>query len=308
MIELFPVVPTRPSWLARGCQRLITLNSVYPASPPPAGADVLCGAGAFAYSSHPDDYCGQTEITSLGGDESARPDWWPCDATGLKAGTPYRPATQRLDGDPTSLVNLQHLGFGNAIIGGLDWQCRAGVIYHFDLAPAFRMPTAAPATGSQVMCHSADSFSHIPPRADGCLFKYRTYLASDPTWPNSYASIASWDMTASPPAWWPCDANGQLRPDSGMVAPAPLARADCDGFGRFQLTRTAPPEGSAITCVSATEFSYVPPWSDACDPKDRVVSEYDDGMGNGGRLAPVAWWPCDDDGNFVPSAHYVAGE
>jgi hypothetical protein len=304
-VELFLVSDARPSWLSRGCQRFISLNSLFTATAPPAGADVLCGAGALAFSSNPDNYCGQSEIIY----GSPQPEWWPCDANGLKAGTPYQVATQRLDGDPTSYASLAALGFGQALMNGLNWQCRKGVVYHFDTLQLFSMPSAAPAAGSQVMCHSADSFSHIPPRADGCLFKYRTYLASDPTWPNGGAQMLQWDMRANPPAWWPCDANGQLRTDSGMVAPAPAGDADCDGFGRYQLTDVAPPEGSAIACVSATELSFVPPWSDACDPKDKLVTMYDDGMGDSGSFnEPPAWWPCDEDGNFIPSPHFTAAQ
>ncbi|HMI90332.1 MAG TPA: hypothetical protein VK509_03160, partial [Polyangiales bacterium] len=134
--------------------------------------------------------------------------------------------------------------------------------------------------------------------------------ASDPTWPNSTPGELQWDLRANRPAWWPCDENGQLRADSGMVAPVPVGDANCDGFGRYHLTTIAPPEGSSITCVSATEFNFVPPWSDACDPKDKVVTMYDDGMGNSGSFGGggPAWWPCDETGNFIPSAHYTAAQ
>jgi hypothetical protein len=93
-----------------------------------------------------------------------------------------------------------------------------------------------------------------------------------------------------------------------MVAPAPAGNADCDGFGGYQLASFAPPpEGSAITCASATELGFVPPWSDACDPKERIVLMYEDETGSGSGPAPE-WWPCDTDGNFIPSAHFSAAE
>jgi hypothetical protein len=241
-------------------------------------------------------------------DGSPEPAWWPCDANGLKAGTPYQASSQRLDGDPTSWLNLPSLGFGSAI-NTLDWHCREGVVYHFDTQPFFRMPVAAPAAGSQVMCHGADSFSHIPARADGCLFKYRTYLTSDPTWPNTLPNTLQWDMSASRPDWWPCDASGQLRADAGMVAPAPaVADADCEGFDPYKVTDVPPPEGSAITCLSETAFTVVPAWSDACDPKQQVVTMFDDGMGRSSSGSTPVWWPCDADGSFIPTPHFTAAE
>jgi hypothetical protein len=139
--------------------------------------------------------------------------------------------------------------------------CQAGVIYHFDRIPFFRMPTVGPSPGSQVMCHSSDALSFIPARADGCLFKYRVDLASDATWPGMLASVPAWDVRASPPAWWPCDEQGELRQDSGMLPPAAPAQAQCEGLDQVVLTHTAPPERSAIRCESSVELSYVPPWS-----------------------------------------------
>jgi hypothetical protein len=304
-IQLFAVSPERPSWLSRGCQRMLTLGGIVaPGLAPPEGADVQCGAGALAFASNPGNYCGQSDIV-MGELGAELPAWWPCDEHGLKPGTPYHAATERLDGDPTWWGNLPALGFGSAIAGSLNWQSRKGVIYHFDMRPFFRMPTVGPTAGSQVMCHSRDALSFIPPRADGDLFKYRVDLASDPTWPGALPQMSAWDMRADPPDWWPCDENGQLRPDSGMVAPAPAAQADCSGFDHYVLTDTAPPEGSAIRCESKSELRYVPPWSDACDPKARIVTQYSDETGSGSISTPT-WWPCDADGNFIPSDHFVA--
>jgi hypothetical protein len=274
-------------------------------SAPPAGADVQCGADAFAYASHPDNYCGQSEIAARPPDGSPAPDWWPCEGSGLKAGTPYRAATQRLDGDPTWIGNLGALGFGSFF--DPLWYCREGVVYHFDAQPLFLLPTTAPESGSQVMCHSSDSFSHIPARADGCLFKYRTELASDPTWPHALANGMQWDLRQARPAWWPCDESGQLRADAGMVAPTAPTETDCEGMPEYRDPGTAPPVGSAIRCESAISLTFMPPWSDACDPKQHVATEYDDDvMGRSYIGSAPSWWPCDAEGNFVPQPHYTA--
>ncbi len=304
MIQLFPASAQWPSWLSRGCERMVTFNSVVAVSPPPAGADVQCGADALAYSSHPDDYCGQTEIAVLPEPGGPAPDWWPCDVNGLKPGTPYRASTQRLDGDPTWMGNLGGLGFGSFF--DPLWYCREGVIHHLDVSPFFSLPTTPPQPGSQVMCHSADSFSHVPPRADGCLFKYRTDLVSDPSSPHSVGGM-QWDLRSSRPAWWPCDESGQLRADSGMVAPATPAEADCADIAEYRDPGNAPPIGSAIHCEDAQTLTFVPPWNDACDPKGRMATAYVDETAQTSFSGGTPdWWPCDEDGNFVPSPHYTA--
>jgi hypothetical protein len=51
-----------------------------------------------------------------------------------------------------------------------------------------------------------------------------------------------------------------------------------------------------------------PAWSDACDPKQQVVTEFDDGMGRSSSGPTPAWWPCDADGNFIPTPHFTAAQ
>jgi hypothetical protein len=53
-------------------------------------------------------------------------------------------------------------------------------------------------------------------------------------------------------------------------------------------------------------LTFVPPWSDACDPKQHVAIEYDDGMGRSYIGFAPSWWPCDEEGNFVAQPHYTA--
>jgi hypothetical protein len=111
-------------------------------------------------------------------------------------------------------------------------------------------------------------------------------------------------MRAERPSWWPCDESGQLRANSGLVPPAPAAAAECDGFTANISTHTPPPQGSAIECESATAFRYVPAWSDACDPKSRIATQFMDETGSSSGSTP-SWWPCDGDGNFIASPYFT---
>ena len=52
---------------------------------------------------------------------------------------------------------------------------------------------------------------------------------------------------------------------SGFGQPHGL-QAECDGFELYTSPGAPPPDGSAIHCESAVELTYVPLWSDACDP------------------------------------------
>jgi hypothetical protein len=87
----------------------------------------------------------------------------------------------------------------------------------------------------------------------------------------------------------------------------PAPEADCEGFTPDVLTHVPPPQDSAIECESSTAFRYVPAWSDACDPKQRIATQYSDDTGSG-TISTPDWWPCDGDGELIPSEYFVAAE
>lgn len=296
VVQLFPVTPDRKSWLARGCNPFNEYTNKH-LSPPP-GSEVQCGAGALRYSSNPGDYCGWTRVIdySQTGEPFEAPAWWPCDSTGLKANQPYTAPARAIEDDVRT--NASNLIDARASMS-LDLDCSDGRIQHFDAVPGLRVPNAAPPAGSQVMCYGADALSFIAPRADGCRIKYTFELASDA----HVAPEFAWDLRASRPAWWPCDAQGQLMGDRGYVGASTQPAAACRTLERPEMASRALPTHARVRCESATEISYAPLWSDGCEPL-RFATVYSDPIYTWEGDAP-AWWPCDDKGNFIAGKGYM---
>jgi hypothetical protein len=297
VVRLFPVTAERKSWLARGCNPFDQHTNTK-LSPPP-GAEVQCGAGALRYALNPDDYCGLTRVVDNTWPEPlSEPAWWPCDAQGLKAGAPFRAAQKAIDDpliNPSS--NIVEYFFPDAV--PLD--CSGGRIEHYDLNPGLRLPSAAPPSGSQIMCYGPDALSFIPARGDGCRIKYTYELTS--TGIAGLPNDMSWDLTGSRPSWWPCDAQGQLRTDTAYVAANTQPATSCRTSLHVQFPRRALPGHARVRCESATELSYAPLWSDGCEPvrysTHNVVPPVD------WEIETPSWWPCDTKGSFISGKGYL---
>jgi hypothetical protein len=299
-IQLFPVAPDRRSWLARGCERLSLGDA------PPKGADVHCGSGQLVFASHPDNYCGQAELRMALVLEGQIAPWWPCDANGLKPQPPYHASAQRLDVE--QLVSEDRVAaLTHGANGGPRGEdgCKPGRIYHHGREPSFRIPNVAPPPGSQVMCHSRESLSYIPPSNDGCLneFGYDLSWKGEPWTPDF---DPSWDRSASPPDWWPCQADGTLRADSGFIAPQPLPEAQC-GPQLQRKPTLAPPPHSRVQCRSATSLAFMTAWSDACEPAS-VISRFgnEEAVSSWTWHDKPTWWPCDEQGKLLVDKGYAA--
>jgi hypothetical protein len=301
IVELLPVDRERRSWLSRGCALHPLEASREELAPPPAGSDIQCGAGFLMYATSPDDYCGQTGRMAA----NYAGDWWPCDEHGLKAGTPYRAATQRFDVDVRDRDHTSALTGNSHAELPSEWSCQRGVIYDVDASPAYHLPTVAPSSGSQVMCYGADSFSYIEPRSDGCSFKLTYDLASDVyrDWTGFYPG---WDWRAARPEWWPCDAQGELRSDSPYVSPEPLEPAFCTESAIAPLPAPLPAH-TKVYCESAESIKLLPKWRDGCDGLTEFM--INGSVSIGGNM--FTWsgpkpenWPCDEAGNFRSESGY----
>jgi hypothetical protein len=312
-IALFAVEPSRHSWLARGCVPYPTGYLGYAKAPPP-GAAVMCGADRLSYASHPDDYCGQSDVLSRlewQGDPDLS--WWPCDEHGLVNDTPYVAASAPLGTSPLSLRN------GKAYIGVAfyeppsDFRCRADILYDFDDDPQTHLPALPPPPGSQVMCYGHNALSFVPNDPD-CKRKFTYDLSSDDI--PGYASSdgpekLTWDLRDQPPEWWPCDKQGKLIASKGYKAPAKLPDAgDCPEAPVVAAPGGlyAPPPHTKIRCTSASSLIVMPLWADHCDGRTETTLE---GMRQTTPVETAGWefpvpsgWPCDKDGKLVPDAGY----
>lgn len=292
VVRLFPVDADRKSWLARACNPYDAYTNAH-VSPPP-GADIQCGAGALRYALNPDDYCGWTRTIDYSFFQHSQPTWWPCDEQGqIKVGKPYRAAPAALDEDLRSKSSMVLEMYGPE-----DLDCSGGRIHQYDGNPALRMPTAPPPAGSQIMCYGADAFSFMSPRSDGCRIK-RTYeIKSEP----DAAPANRWDLSASKPSWWPCDAQGNLRADTGYL-PADVSPATrCATTTTINLPDRRLPRHARVRCDSANDLRYQPLWSDGCEPALFALKRAD-AMFTWDEEAPE-WWPCDANGKFVPGKGY----
>jgi len=311
-LELFTVDPDRRSWLARGCERLPPRDVFgISNSPPPAGADIQCGSYGLLFASHPDNYCGQID-QRLAYDENfkpSRPSSWPCDEHGFKEGTPYRATTERLDAEwlEGEMMEATGTGYGDY---DLDFQCQPGVFYHFGDVVWTRMPTVAPPPGSQVLCHSRDSFSYIPPREDGCLYKFIYDLWAEDAGPASAPGdgFVGWDLRDSPPSWWPCDAQGELLADSGYIGPEEL-EVECSYEPGLQAARNPPPVGTRVRCEGSNELTFLREWMGPCEGERKmglfgeIFNEQGDLSGSWSVGKPI-WWPCDYEGNYIDNPYF----
>jgi hypothetical protein len=289
-VTLYTVDPKRASWLARGCTPHLLDNNISAPPLPPPGAAIQCGAGKLLYSTTADNYCGEVGGMMEHNWSELTTEPWPCGPRGLIEGTPYVASSTRLDGhvllDDSRLVLTGDI---NTYLSA-DWLCDPHVLYDFDQVPTWRLPSIAPEPGSQIKCYSHESFSYIPPRADGCSFKYSYDLSSQYYTDWDYP-LARWELRDQPPAWWPCDESGQLRADT----PYEPAR-EPQGYGcRHDLPDVIdqwypPPPNSQIHCLSLAEYQLRPLWADICDGSARV-SQW------GG--SPMTIWPCDENGEFI---------
>jgi hypothetical protein len=309
-ITLYEVDPDRASWLPRACVPLSGDQDGMVPLPPP-GAAIQCERMQLLYATSPDDYCGQVGELSLFDWQERSAEPWPCGPNGLIENTPYVVSTRRLDGHPLQGVTAYVLTGNTNQDVPADWKCRSAFIYDIDRIPHYHMPTVAPEPGSQVRCYSRDSLSYVPPRSDGCHFKYSYELSSE-SYENPVSSgpdedewnaLWTWDMRAQPPAWWPCDENGELRADSPYEAPRELPEVnwnDCE-FSSPRLTAPdyPPPPNSQVHCLSATEYRLRPLWSDSCDGAS-IVAQSGSSDGGSWSVSNDPTWPCDAEGNFIP--------
>lgn len=157
-----------------------------------------------------------------------------------------------------------------------------------------RVPTAAPPSGSEVLCYGADALSFIPKRIDGCRIKYTYELSSD----------AGWDMRQARPDWWPCDEQGQLRPNTGYAAASVQNASSCGEPRKLQMPVRPLPVQARVRCESPTVLSYAPLWSDGCEPVLYSLENHDASRSWEFDERPE-WWPCDLDGNFIPGKGYM---
>jgi hypothetical protein len=316
-IPLFAVDQGRKSWLARGCVPYPTGFLGYDKAPP-AGAAVQCGADRLSYASHPDDYCGQTD-TLMRLEWQGDPDlsWWPCDEHGLDPESPYVPASEPLSTSPLSLFN------GKAYVGVAfyepprEFHCRADIIYDFDDDPQTHLPALPPPPGSQVMCYGHNALSFVPSDPE-CKRKFTYELSSEdiPGYAGSGSTGADnkpqpWDLRDDPPAWWPCDEQGELIAGTSYKpaatpsddGPCPDAPATAAPGGLY-----APPPHSKIRCTSPESLIAVPLWSDHCDGRTETTlhgSPQSEPVETGGWSFPrPEGWPCDQYGKFAPAPGY----
>ena len=315
-ITLFAVAPAQKSWLARGCVPYPTGYLGY-AKAPPAGAAVHCGADRLSYASNPDDYCGQTD-TLMRLEWQGDPDlsWWPCDERGLDPDSPYVAAREPLSTSPLSLRN------GKAYTGvafyepPTEFHCRPDIIYDFDDDPQTHLPAFAPPEGSQVMCYGRDALSFVPNDPE-CKRKFTYELSSDNI--PGYASGDTdaehrplrWDLRDDPPSWWPCDKQGKLIADTSYKSPAKLADdSPCPDAPAIAAPGGlyAPPPHSKIRCTSAESLIAVPLWTDHCDGRTETTLQGKPQTApvetGGWSFAAPQGWPCDENGQFVPTPGY----
>lgn len=171
------------------------------------------------------------------------------------------------------------------------------------------LPAQPPPPDSQVRCYGPDALSFIPPDSD-CQRKFTYDLSSENIPGYAQSGEMQWDLRAEPPAWWPCDADGNLigksyrtpepQQDAGACPDAP----DLAALGG----EYPPPPHSKIRCTSASSLIAVPLWSDHCDGRTQTA------LGGDAQTSPVAtsaWqqaapagWPCDDSGELVLAPGY----
>jgi len=313
-IPLFAVEEARRSWLARGCVPYPTGRLGY-AKPPPRGAAVQCGADMLSYASHPDDYCGQGDTLSRL-DFHGSPDlaWWPCDEHGLIAGSDYVEAHAPLG---TSILSMRNSKAYTGVAWyepPADFRCQPDVIYDFDDDPRTHLPAQPPPPDSQVLCYGHDALSFIPDDP-ACKRKFTYDLSSDAIPGYTRDGALHWDMHTDPPAWWPCDADGQLIAEAPYKAPERLDSARADGAPCPDAPALAalggtypPPPHTKIRCTSASSLVAVPLWSDRCDGRTELALR---GEAQSAPIRTSGWkqdapaaWPCDAEGNFIPTPGY----
>ena len=191
-----------------------------------------------------------------------------------------------------------------------EFSCQPNVFYHFDDVPSFRMPTVAPPAGSQVLCRSPESLWFVRQRSDGCQYKFAYDLAF--TTPESWnlgVELPSWDMRANPPAWWPCDAQGELRTDSGYEPPRAPEPVQCETVEQVSMPWAPLEVGTRVRCDSATDLVYVRDWAGSCEGEVTLSLQaqitHSDGVAISSWVTSRPdWWPCDNDGQIMDGTVY----